>query len=214
MESIIGIYKTECVRPGPFHNEPLRTISDIEFATMAWVDWYNNRRLHGSIGMIPRSNTKPPTTPLPLPSTRSDSPHESGREPVTVHTPPATATRRPIRQQRLDPRPRHITEHTSSDHERIVADTAANIRETRPRRRVLTYRPLPTPSLPKRPSRSHERQMSERPSQRSQKGISLTATPVPAGGVLSRSPNMAGHRRRRRGRAPCRRRDRGGSPCG
>ncbi len=53
MESIIGIYKTECVRPGPFHTEPLRTLSDIEFATMAWVDWYNNRRLHGSIGMVP-----------------------------------------------------------------------------------------------------------------------------------------------------------------
>ncbi len=53
MESIIGIYKTECIRPGPFHAEPLRTISDIEFATMAWVDWFNNRRLHGSIGMVP-----------------------------------------------------------------------------------------------------------------------------------------------------------------
>jgi putative transposase len=53
MESIIGIYKTECIRPGPFHNEPLRTLGDIEFATMAWVDWYNNRRLHGSIGMVP-----------------------------------------------------------------------------------------------------------------------------------------------------------------
>jgi len=53
MESIIGIYKTECIRPGPFHAEPLRTISDIEFATMAWVDWFNNRRLHGNIGMVP-----------------------------------------------------------------------------------------------------------------------------------------------------------------
>ena len=53
MESIIGIYKTECIRPGPFHAEPLRTLGDIEFATMAWVDWYNNRRLHGSIGMVP-----------------------------------------------------------------------------------------------------------------------------------------------------------------
>jgi putative transposase len=53
MESIIGLYKTECIRPGPFHTEPLRTLGDIEFATMAWVDWYNNRRLHGSIGMVP-----------------------------------------------------------------------------------------------------------------------------------------------------------------
>ena len=53
MESIIGLYKTECLRPGPFLQGPLRTISDVEFATMAWVDWWNNRRLHSSIGNIP-----------------------------------------------------------------------------------------------------------------------------------------------------------------
>jgi transposase InsO family protein len=52
MESIIGLYKTECVRRGPFHDGPLRTISDVEFATMAWVDWWNNRRLHSTIGML------------------------------------------------------------------------------------------------------------------------------------------------------------------
>ena len=39
MESIIGLYKTECVRPGPFHASPFKTLSDVEFATMAWVDW-------------------------------------------------------------------------------------------------------------------------------------------------------------------------------
>jgi hypothetical protein len=52
MESIIGLYKTECVRRGPFHDGPLRTISDVEFATMASVDWWNNRRLHTTIGML------------------------------------------------------------------------------------------------------------------------------------------------------------------
>jgi putative transposase len=51
MESIIGLYKTECVRPGPFHAGPLKTLSDVEFATMAWVDWYNHRRLHTTLGM-------------------------------------------------------------------------------------------------------------------------------------------------------------------
>jgi transposase InsO family protein len=54
METIIGLFKTECVqRPWMFAAGPLKTISDVEYATMAWVDWYNNRRLHGSIGMIP-----------------------------------------------------------------------------------------------------------------------------------------------------------------
>jgi putative transposase len=52
MESIIGLYKTECIRPGPFHGEPLRTIADVEYATMAWVDWWNNRRLHSTLGML------------------------------------------------------------------------------------------------------------------------------------------------------------------
>lgn len=51
MESIIGLYKTECVRSGPFHPGPLKTLSEVEFATMAWVDWYNHRRLHATLGM-------------------------------------------------------------------------------------------------------------------------------------------------------------------
>ena len=29
-----------------------RTLADVEFATAGWVDWYNNRRLHGSLGML------------------------------------------------------------------------------------------------------------------------------------------------------------------
>ena len=51
MESIIGLYKTECIRPGPFHTGPFKTLSEVEFATMAWVDWYNHRRLHTTLGM-------------------------------------------------------------------------------------------------------------------------------------------------------------------
>ena len=51
METIIGLYKTECVRPGPFHTGPFKTLSEVEYATMAWVDWYNHRRLHTTLGM-------------------------------------------------------------------------------------------------------------------------------------------------------------------
>lgn len=53
MESIIGLFKAECMRPGPFVKGPVKTISDVEFATMAWVDWWNNRRRRSSIGMVP-----------------------------------------------------------------------------------------------------------------------------------------------------------------
>lgn len=50
MESVIGLYKAECVRPGPFHEGPLKTITDVEYATATWVEWWNNARLHSSLG--------------------------------------------------------------------------------------------------------------------------------------------------------------------
>ena len=52
METINGLYKTECIRTTVFHAGPYRTLADVEFATAGWVDWYNNRRLHGSLGML------------------------------------------------------------------------------------------------------------------------------------------------------------------
>lgn len=48
-ESTIGLYKTELIkRCGPWHN-----LVEVEMATAAWVDWYNNRRLHGACGGRP-----------------------------------------------------------------------------------------------------------------------------------------------------------------
>ena len=52
MESINGLYNAECIRTTVFHAGPYRTIADVEYATAAWVDWYNNRRLHSSLGMM------------------------------------------------------------------------------------------------------------------------------------------------------------------
>jgi transposase InsO family protein len=53
MESIIGLYKTEAVATNVFHDGPLRTLVDVEYATAGWVDWWNHRRLHSSIGQVP-----------------------------------------------------------------------------------------------------------------------------------------------------------------
>lgn len=53
MESIIGLFKTECIRTTVFHCGPYNSLADVEYATSGWVDWYNNRRLHSSIGMVP-----------------------------------------------------------------------------------------------------------------------------------------------------------------
>ncbi|WP_329173359.1 integrase core domain-containing protein [Streptomyces sp. NBC_01477] len=49
MESTIGLFKTELIKPG----RPWRTLSQVELATAEWIDWYCHRRLHGEIGHIP-----------------------------------------------------------------------------------------------------------------------------------------------------------------
>ena len=51
-ESVIGLFKTEYIRTTIFNDKPYRTINDVEFATAGWVDWWNNRRLHGTFGMV------------------------------------------------------------------------------------------------------------------------------------------------------------------
>ena len=53
METINGLYKAECIRTTVFHNGPYRTLADVEYATAGWIDWYNNRRLHSSLGYVP-----------------------------------------------------------------------------------------------------------------------------------------------------------------
>lgn len=53
MECVIGLYKTECIRTTVFHHGPYRTIADVEYATAGWVDWYNHRRLHSTLGNVP-----------------------------------------------------------------------------------------------------------------------------------------------------------------
>jgi transposase InsO family protein len=53
MESIIGLFKTECYRTTVFHPGAYKTIADVEYAVAGWVDWYNHRRLHSSLGQVP-----------------------------------------------------------------------------------------------------------------------------------------------------------------
>jgi len=52
MECVIGLFKTECIRTTVFHAGPYRTLADVEYAAAGWVDWYNNRRLHSTLGYL------------------------------------------------------------------------------------------------------------------------------------------------------------------
>ncbi len=48
-ECVIGLFKTEVINQiGPW-----KSMREVEWETLKWVDWYNNRRLLGPIGYIP-----------------------------------------------------------------------------------------------------------------------------------------------------------------
>ena len=48
-ETVNGLFKTELIR----RHKPWRTIEAVELATLGWVDWWNERRLHSAIGNVP-----------------------------------------------------------------------------------------------------------------------------------------------------------------
>jgi putative transposase len=48
-ESVIGLYKTELIKP----RRPWRTVEQVELATLDYVDWFNHRRLFEACGDIP-----------------------------------------------------------------------------------------------------------------------------------------------------------------
>jgi len=48
-EAVNGLYKAELIRK----DGPWRSLEQVELATAEWVDWWNQRRLHGAIGDMP-----------------------------------------------------------------------------------------------------------------------------------------------------------------
>jgi putative transposase len=47
-EAFNSLFKAELVR----NRGPWRGLEDLEIATVGYIDWYNNRRLHGELGHI------------------------------------------------------------------------------------------------------------------------------------------------------------------
>ena len=48
-ESVNALYKAELIR----RQRSWRSVEEVELATAAWVDWWNERRLHGACGDLP-----------------------------------------------------------------------------------------------------------------------------------------------------------------
>lgn len=51
-ETTNGLYKTECVY-GPDAPRPWDDVDELELATLGWVHWFNEERLHGHCGHVP-----------------------------------------------------------------------------------------------------------------------------------------------------------------
>ncbi len=51
-ETTNGLYKTECVY-GPDAPRPWDDVDELELATLSWVHWFNEQRLHGHCGDVP-----------------------------------------------------------------------------------------------------------------------------------------------------------------
>ena len=48
-ESVIGLFKTELIKP----RGPWRTAEQVEIAALEYIDWFNHRRLYQTCGDIP-----------------------------------------------------------------------------------------------------------------------------------------------------------------
>ncbi len=75
-EAVNSIFKAELIR----NRGPWRGIEDLEIATVEYIDWFNHRRLHGELGMVPpveyehdhyRHHAAPSTVEAALPSLHS-----------------------------------------------------------------------------------------------------------------------------------------------
>ena len=53
-EALNSLFKAECIRnPVMRPNGGWKSVGDVEIGTAEYVDWYNHRRLHGEIGLVP-----------------------------------------------------------------------------------------------------------------------------------------------------------------
>src|SRR5690554_6487740 len=81
-ETINGLYKAKVT-----HRRSWKSREAVELATLAWVDWFNHRRLLEPIGNTPRPKLKQPTITRPVRSPwRPDSHQCASGIPGAVHS--------------------------------------------------------------------------------------------------------------------------------
>ena len=73
-EALNSLFKTECIRnPVMRPKGGWKSVGDVEIAVAEYVDWFNHRRLHGEIGLVPpaefEANHWPSITPAHYPET-------------------------------------------------------------------------------------------------------------------------------------------------
>ena len=53
-EALNSLFKAECIRnPAMRPKGGWKNVADVEIAVAEYVDWFNHRRLHGEIGLVP-----------------------------------------------------------------------------------------------------------------------------------------------------------------
>ena len=82
--AVNGLYTAEVIRK----NGPWRSLEQVELATAEWVDWWNQRRLHGAVSDIPPAEFEAlnyrSTAPLTRPDSKPPSLHKTQGSQVAV----------------------------------------------------------------------------------------------------------------------------------
>jgi hypothetical protein len=92
--NVNGLPKTELIR----RRGPWRTAEDVDLATLEWVDWWKERRLHSACEEIPAAE---PETSTPLTRLRPPRLESNNAAPPPVRTPLSLHQTQGSSQQRL-----------------------------------------------------------------------------------------------------------------
>jgi transposase InsO family protein len=74
-EALNSLFKAECIRnPAMRPSGGWKSVTDVEIALAEYVDWYNHRRLHGEIGLVPPAEYEATHWARPRPQHYPDNP--------------------------------------------------------------------------------------------------------------------------------------------